>query len=68
MRITDLNDGTNGFRFNIAGIKGLTRKRQAIKRYGFKWGDAMTALHLGKRSIYIEGGNRRRYLNETFAG
>jgi hypothetical protein len=67
MRITDLNDGTNGFRFNIAGIKGLTRKRQAIKRYGIKWGDAMTALHLGKRSIYIEGGKRRE-LGNNFAG
>jgi hypothetical protein len=56
------------FALTLLASKGLTRKRQTIKRYGLKRGDAMTALHLGKRSIYIEGGNRRRYLNETFAG
>ena len=26
--IKPLNDGTKGFRFNILGVKGLTRKRQ----------------------------------------
>lgn len=68
MRITDLNDNTNGFRFNISGIKGLTRKRQTIKRYGIKRGSAMTAFHLGKRSVYIEGGKRQRDLGHSFAG
>lgn len=49
-----LNDRTNGFRFNIFGLKGLTRKRQSIKRYGVKAGACMKALHIGKRSIYFE--------------
>lgn len=49
-----LNDGTRGFRFNFAGIKGLTRKRNTITRFGVSRGECMTAYHLGKRSIYIE--------------
>ena len=50
-----LNDGTKGFRFNFAGIKGLTRKRKALGR-GFKVirNDCMTAVHLGKRTVYVE--------------
>jgi hypothetical protein len=55
-----LNDGTRGFRFNFAGIKGLTRKRQSIKRFGVTRGVCMTAYHIGKRSVYIEqSGNKR---------
>lgn len=50
----DLNDGTNGFRFNFAGIKGLTRKRVSIKRWGISTGACMKAIHLGKRSVYVE--------------
>ena len=50
----DLNDGTNGFRFNFAGIKGLTRKRVAVKRWGISTGACMEAIHLGKRSVYVE--------------
>jgi hypothetical protein len=49
-----LNDGTRGFRFNLVGVKGLTRKRQSKKRYGVQRGSCMTALHLGKRSVYLE--------------
>lgn len=67
MRIKSLNDGTTGFRFNIAGVQGLTRKRQVIRRWGIKRGDSMTAFHMGKRSIYIEGGKFRRMLH-NFAG
>jgi hypothetical protein len=50
-----LNDGTNGFRFNFAGVKGLTRKRK-IERRPFKIDTkgCMLGLHLGKRSVYIE--------------
>lgn len=50
-----LNDGTNGFRFNFAGVKGLTRKRKHASR-GFKVtrNDCMTALHIGKRTVYVE--------------
>ena len=29
-----LNDGTQGFRFNFAGVKGLTRKRKTLSREG----------------------------------
>ena len=28
LEIKPLNDGTQGFRFDILGVKGLTRKRQ----------------------------------------
>ena len=49
-----LNDRTNGFRFNLLGLKGLTRKRQSIKRYGITKGKCMKALHIGKRSLYFE--------------
>ena len=49
-----LNDRTNGFRFNLLGLKGLTRKRQSIKRYGITNGKCMKALHIGKRSLYFE--------------
>jgi len=50
-----LNDNTKGFRFNILGTKGLTRKRKAISRgYKIEVGKCMTAYHLGKRTIYIE--------------
>ena len=49
-----LNDNTTGFRFNLFGVKGLTRKRQKVRRWGLAKGKAMKALHLGKRSIYIE--------------
>ena len=50
-----LNDGTQGFRFNFAGVKGLPRKRKHSSR-GFKItrNGCMTALHLGKRSVYVE--------------
>ena len=34
-----LNDGTNGFRFNILGNKGIYRKRKIEKRYGKSQGD-----------------------------
>lgn len=67
MRINTLNDNTNGFRFNIAGVQGLYRKRVAIRRFGIARGDSMTGFHLGKRSLYIEGGNYRRMLH-NFAG
>lgn len=49
-----LNDGTQGYRFNFAGIKGLTRKRKVLNRIGLNTDGCMTGFHLGKRSIYIE--------------
>ena len=61
-----LNDGTQGFRFNFAGIKGLTRKRKHESRgYKVTRNDCMNAVHLGKRTIYIErqpNGNTERKL------
>jgi hypothetical protein len=50
-----LNDGTQGFRFNFAGIKGLTRNRKFDSRgYKVTRNECMTALHLGKRTVYVE--------------
>ena len=50
-----LNDGTQGFRFNFAGLKGLTRKRKSLSR-GFKieHGKCTTKVHMGKRTVYLE--------------
>jgi len=67
MRIKSLNDGTTGFRFDIAGVQGLYRKRVVIRRFGLTRGDSMTGFHLGKRSLYLEGGICRRMLH-NFAG
>ena len=63
MRISPLYDNTVGFRFNIAGLQGLYRKRVAIRRFGVKRGASMTGFHFGKRSLYIEGGKRQRELH-----
>ena len=49
-----LNEGTNGFRFNFLGKKGLTRKRTTFKRWGITTGDCTKAYHIGYRSIYLE--------------
>ena len=49
-----LKDGTNGFRFNVCGVKGLTRKRIFKRRWGIAKGKSMVSLHIGKRSVYIE--------------
>jgi len=67
MRIKSLNDGTTGFRFDIAGVQGLYRKRVVIRRFGVTCGDSMTGFHFGKRSLYLEGGMYRRMLH-NFAG
>ena len=40
-----LNDGTEGFRFNFFGNKGIYRKRKATNRYGKSTGDVMTGYH-----------------------
>jgi len=50
-----LNDDTKGFRFNVLGIKGLTRKRITKSRgYKVTLGKCTNAIHLGKRSVYFE--------------
>ena len=58
-----LNDGTQGYRYSW----GLTRKRSIKRRYGISTGPVMTAIHAGKRSVYIERKNPVRYLH-NFAG
>ena len=62
-----LNDGTDGFRFNILGSKGIYRKRKIDKRYGKSHGDCMTGYHFGKRSLYLQQAVPRRKLCH-FAG
>jgi len=62
-----LNDGTDGFRFNILGSKGIYRKRKIEKRYGKSQGDCMTGYHFGKRSLYVEQSATKRKLCH-FAG
>ena len=57
-----LNDGTNGFRFDLAGIKGLTRKRSIKRRYGVNKGETMVSFHMGKRSVYVQRFNPVRKL------
>ena len=50
-----LNDGTNGFRFNFADLKGLTRKRTNLSRgWSIERGKCTTKIHLGKRTVYLE--------------
>ena len=50
-----LNDRTKGFRFNVLGVKGLTRKRKYLSRgWRVEPKDCMTAYHMGKRTVYVE--------------
>lgn len=50
-----LADDTNGFRYNLFGIKGLVRKRKH-KSNGFHitQGKCMKAIHMGKVTVYVE--------------
>jgi len=50
----NLNDGTNGYRFDYVGFKGIYRKRIMKKRWGLTKGDTFRAIHIGKRSLYVE--------------
>jgi hypothetical protein len=51
-----LNDRTKGFRFNVLGKKGLVRIRKIKSNGWFKIvrDDCMTALHMGKVTVYTE--------------
>jgi hypothetical protein len=63
-----LNDNTKGFRFNFLGYKGLTRKRSWISRgWKIERKKCMTAVHMGKRTVYFEHSATRRKLRH-FAG
>jgi len=61
-----LNDGTQGFRFDVLGNKGIYRKRKNLSRkLAFQAvGDTFFALHMGKRSIYLEQTNPLRALHD----
>lgn len=67
-----LNDGTKGFRFNAFGLKGMIRKRKNLSRgYGIHKGKAMTALHVGKVTVYLENKRNKhsvRQFTRHFAG
>ena len=75
MRFKSLNDGTKGFRFNIAGVQGLYRKRGHEnarclkgKLFGITKGKTTNGIHFGKRSLYIEKRNpNRSFWNLTAA-
>ena len=54
-----LNDGTDGFRFNFLGMKGMTRKRKPFRStssrgYNIQRGECFNIYNLGRRTIYIE--------------
>lgn len=64
-----LNDGTKGFRFNFLGQKGLIRSRKNVSR-GYRIerkNPCMIALHMGKRTVYLESKKTERHLRH-FAG
>ncbi len=64
-----LDDRTKGFRFNFMGSKGLVRFRKVKSRGYFKVErkKCMTALHLGKITVYREHTASKRPL-QHFAG
>ena len=62
LKIKSLNDNTNGFRFKVFGITGLTRKRVEDRMYGLTKGETMVGIHAGKRSVYLERKNPIRGL------
>jgi len=68
MTFKELNDNTQGFRFQVGMFKGLYRKRGMLRRYGIKRGQTMTGYHFGKRSLYIENRKAERHLGWGFAG
>lgn len=59
-----LNDGTMGIRFDIAGIKGMKRKRIVKRRWGMTVGKTFRAIHIGKTSVYIQRFKTNRPLGD----
>ena len=68
MTFKELNDNTQGFRFQVGMFKGLYRKRGFKMRLGISRGQTMTGFHFGKRSLYIESRKAERHLGWGFAG
>ena len=59
-----LNDRTEGFRFNFLGAKGIFRKRKIKSRgLGVQHLKTMTALHIFKRTIYLENASNSHVAN-----
>ena len=54
MRKKELNDGTNGYRFNSKFVNGLVRNRVMVKRWEITNGHSMIGFHFGYRSLYIQ--------------
>ena len=61
IRINTLNENTTGFRFNIAGVQGLYRKRDVRKAralngkfMGVTRGDSMTAFTLASVACILK--------------
>lgn len=67
-----LNDGTQGFRYNFLGMKGLVRKRKFKSRGWFKLQrqGSMHGLHLGRITIYREhaANKKTKRILHHFAG
>lgn len=66
-----LNDRTKGFRFNFIGVKGIVRKRKTLSRgYSIALQKSMTALHMGKLTVYFERKQNRysKRMIRHFAG
>ena len=59
-----LNDRTSGFRFNFLGKKGIVRKLKVKSRgLSVQHLKTMTALHIFKRTIYLEKISNRHVAN-----
>ena len=53
-RFNALADGTQGCRFKVLGVAGLTRRKKFQRRYAVICGSTMLGVHIGKRSFYVE--------------
>ena len=65
-----LDDGSQGFRFNLFGKKGLMRKRKSMSRGWFKRQrmETSVAYHFGKRTVYLFGNGMKPRKLSHFAG
>jgi len=65
-----LNDGSEGFRFNLFGKKGLLRKRKSTSRGWFKRQrmETSVAYHFGKRTLYLFDNGVKSRILALFAG
>ncbi|CAB4124879.1 hypothetical protein UFOVP59_55 [uncultured Caudovirales phage] len=61
-----LNDNTKGFRFDFIGNKGIYRVRKfKSRKLAFEAvGDTFFAIHMGKRSLYMQQTEPLRALHD----